>query len=349
MSLTALVRHLTRLGAFSGALLAGAIALGCASMGVHEVRPFRANDAPALARATPAARRWEEVFAQPAALRVTAFNTGEVYTGTKILIEGDNPATPERLKHDQWVPALAYLVEHETEGRLLFDSGVPTADAKGSCDFGRWPLFSVPCRAATDQSVTAQLAARHVRPPELRFIAMSHFHGDHAGGLHDLERDAPVPVLATEEEWRAVNRAFPAFEGYLTELIAGRYPIRTVPSARAVEMPLVGRVVDLFGDGSIWLIPATGHSRGQFSALLNAQGGPILLTFDAAHLAASVELRIPPGFVVDRVAALATIDRLIALRRAFPSLRVFYGHEPTQWAGKGRAVTLAPEASSALP
>jgi glyoxylase-like metal-dependent hydrolase (beta-lactamase superfamily II) len=308
-------------------------------MGAHDVQPL---DATSASVSTPAPeRRWEDVFAHPSPLRITAFVTGEVYTGTRILIEGDNPATPEPLKHDQWVPALAYLVEHETYGRMLFDTGVPTAGAEGTCDFGRWPLFSVPCRAARDQNITAQLAARNLRPADLRFVAMSHFHGDHAGGLHDLERGGDVPVLATAEEWSAVNRTFPAFEGYLTELIAGTYPIRTVPAQRAVVMPLVGRVVDLLGDGSIWLIPATGHSRGQFSALLNATGGPVLLTFDAAHLAASVDLRIPPGFVVDRDAALATIDRLIALRRAFPTLRVFYGHEPTQWAGKPRASAIA--------
>jgi N-acyl homoserine lactone hydrolase len=316
--------------------------LGCASMGAHDVRPLEPTAPPHAAPASsPPAQRWEDVFARPAALRITALVTGQVYAGTKILIEGDNPRTPELLKHDQWVPSIAYLVDHESRGRMLFDAGVPAADDKGVCDFGRWPFFSVPCRATTDQNVVAQLAALGVRPTDLRFVAISHFHGDHAGGLHGLESGAPVPVLTTTEEWAAVNRTFPAFEGYLTEIVGGAYPVRTVETRRAVEMPYVGRVVDLFGDGSIWLIPAIGHSRGQFSALFNAQGGPVLLTFDAAHLAASVELRIPPGFVVDRDAALATLDRLIALRAAFPSMRIFYGHEPTQWAGKPRVVALA--------
>jgi N-acyl homoserine lactone hydrolase len=312
--------------------------LGCGSMGTHDVRPL---DPTAHAAIAPSAQRWEDVFARPAPLRITAFVTGEVYAGTKILIEGDNPRTPEPLKRDQWVPSIAYLVEHESRGRILFDAGVPAADEEGRCDFGRWPFFSVPCRATKDQNAAAQLAAFGVRPADLSFVAISHFHGDHAGGLRGLESGAPVPVLTTTEEWAAVNRTFPAFEGYLTELVGGAYPVRTVETQRAVQMPYVGRVIDLLGDGSIWLIPATGHSRGQFSALFNAQGGPLLLTFDAAHLAASVEMRIPPGFVVDRDAALATLDRLIALRAAFPSMRVFYGHEPTQWAGKPRVVALA--------
>lgn len=308
----------------------------CSSMGTHDVRPLEASPA-----ARPRPSRWEDVFAHPTSLRVTAFNTGEVYTGTKILIEGDNPRTPPQLKHDQWVPAIAYLVEHPTQGRILFDAGVPSTSPGRGCDFGRWPLFSVPCRSAPDQNVAAQLAARGIQAKDLHFVAVSHFHGDHIGGLEALLRQRSIPVLTTKEEWSAVERTLPAFEGYLTELIDGTYPIRTLPTESAIEMPEVGRVLDLFGDGSIWLIPTSGHSRGQFSALLNTQGSPILLTFDAAHLAASLELRIPPGFVVNRDAALDSIDRLGALKAARPTLRVFYGHEPTQWAGKPWAVTLA--------
>ncbi|APR77022.1 N-acyl homoserine lactone hydrolase [Minicystis rosea] len=224
----------------------------CSSMGIHDVRPLDVSPA-----ALPRPSRWEDVFAHPTALRVTAFNTGEVYTGTKILIEGDNPRTPPQLKQDQWVPAIAYLVEHPTQGRVLFDTGVPSSAAGKGCDFGRWPLFSVPCRSAPDQNVAAQLAARGVHAKDLRFVAVSHFHGDHIGGLEALLGQSSVPVVTTREEWSAVERTLPSFEGYLTELINGTYPIRTLPAEAAVDMPGVGRVLDLFGDASVWLIPAS--------------------------------------------------------------------------------------------
>ncbi|MDB4943220.1 MAG: N-acyl homoserine lactone hydrolase [Labilithrix sp.] len=310
-------------------------AAACGSMGTHDLRALEAAPAPVPTRT------WEEVFAHPAALHVTAFNTGEVLVGTSIVIE-DGPRVPEPLRHDRWVPALAYLVEHPTAGRMLFDTGVPASDAKGRCDFGRWPLWNVPCRSAPDQTAIAQLAARGVAPTDLRFIVMSHFHGDHAGGLHALVKDHAVPVLTTAEEWADVNRTFPSLHGYLTEVLDGSYPVRTLPPARAVMMPIVGRVFDLLGDGSVWILPAAGHTRGEIAALLNAEGGPVLLTFDSSHLAASVDLEIPPGFVVDRDAAVATIRRLRALRDAYPQIRFVYGHDPEQWAGKPRAVPLVP-------
>lgn len=313
-------------------LLLALLSTACTSIGRHDVRPL---DVPPTRPTT-----WEDVFARPARLRVTAFVTGEVFTGTQILIEGDHPRTPEAQKKDQWVPALAYLVEHPTQGRILFDTGVPRPDAEGRCDFGRWPLFSVPCRAAPHQNAADQLAARGLSSRDLRFVVMSHFHGDHVGGLSALQARGPVPVLTTEDEWRAVGRTFPVFEGYLGEFIDGTYPVLTLPQGRAVEMPLVGAAVDLLGDGAIWLLSAAGHSRGQLAAVLNAEGGPLLLTFDAAHLAASVELGIPPGFTVNRDEALATIGRLAALKNAYPKLCTYYGHEPTQWVGTSTATVL---------
>ena len=94
-------------------------------------------------------------------------------------------------------------------------------------------------------------------------------------------------------------------------------------------------------DGSVWLIPTAGHSRGQLAVLLNTSEGPLLLTFDASHLRSNLEHRVIPGATVDAEQALDAIDRLRALQTACPTLRVLYGHEPTQWAQGRQAVVLA--------
>src|SRR5262249_7207614 len=102
---------------------------------------------------------------------------------------------------------------------------------------------------------------------------------------------------------------------------------------RLQPMPAVGMAADFFGDGSLWLIPAPGHTRGEFAMLANTRPYPTLLTFDAAHLAADFELSIAPGATVDRSAAHASIARLHALVTALRGVRVIYGHEPKQWEG----------------
>jgi len=280
-------------------------------------------------------RTWQGVFAQPAELRVTAWVTGEVFTGPAILIDAKNPRTPAADKREQWVPSVTYLVEHPSQGRFLMDAGVAPAQA-GPCAYGIRPFYWVPCRTAAGRDAVARLHGRGLAARDLRFVMLSHFHGDHVGGLQSLLLDGLETVLTTPEEWSAVTSWKSPLEGYLDAQVRGSYAVAVLDRARAVDMPYVGRVWDLFADGSVWLIPIAGHSRGQLAALLNTSQGPLLFTFDASHLRSNLEHRVIPGATVDEAQAMDAIDRLRALRAAYPALRVFYGHEPTQWAQAGR-------------
>lgn len=317
-------------------LLAASFTLGgCAGIGTHAVVAHTTG------AAAPAPRSWESVFAHPTALHVRAYNTGVVFTGPRVLIDAHNPRTPEADKVAQWVPALSYLVQHPAQGSFLMDTGVSVGDADGKCDFGIAPFFWAPCRAAVGQDVVSQLRTDGVDPKSLRFALVSHLHGDHAGGIHSLSEQGPLHLLLSQEEWQAASRRLRLFDGYVSPMLDAPYDVAFVPSERAVTMPVVGKVVDLFADGSVWVIPTPGHTRGELSVLLNAQEGPMLFTFDASHLRSGLDHDVSPGFTVDHDAADDSVGRLDRLRKALPQIRVFYGHEPTQWADKGRAVTLA--------
>jgi len=56
----------------------------------------------------------------------------------------------------------------------------------------------------------------------ISYVVLSHGHGDHAGGLLDLEALGELPVLMNEAEWSAASKstrlwafkaAFPQVEG----------------------------------------------------------------------------------------------------------------------------------------
>lgn len=287
----------------------------CAGLGEHVV-----TNVPAPPVKAP--RSWDEVLSHPTALVLEKRLTGWVQAGPSILIDVSNPRTPEALKHDLWVPAPSYLVRHPRHGTLMLDTGV-AADA---CSYGARPFFWVPCKSGPEGT-----AAKQLGDEKLSAVVLSHGHGDHAQGLAAVEARAETPVIMAEAEWAAVNKGTRLFSGYLTEQVTGHYPVQLLRTADFTEMPILGRVFDLYGDGSIWLIEATGHTLGQLSALLNTEQGPILLTFDASHLAASLELAIAPGFTADKEAAISTLARLAAFKAAYPQVQVLYGHEPSQW------------------
>lgn len=294
------------------------VCVSCVPLAAHNSVPHRAQQ--------PRFSTWEAVFAHPTALAVRAFKTGEVLTGPAVLIDADDPRTPASAKREQWVPSVTYLVEHPTEGKMLMDAGV-----EGDCSYGLKPVFWIPCRAFEGHTAVPALRSRGLDVADLRYVLMSHFHGDHAAGIPALDRAAQLRILTSETEWDDVTGFAHLRLGYFNQHLVGRYMVERLLAQNLVEMPLVGPAWDLFGDASIWVFPTAGHTRGQLSVLLNAASGPVLLTFDASHLEAGFTLGIPPGYTVDREAAVSSLSRLRALEAAFPAMRVVYGHEPTQW------------------
>jgi N-acyl homoserine lactone hydrolase len=85
---------------------------------------------------------------------------------------------------------------------------------------------------------------------------------------------------------------------------------------------------DLFSDGSLVLVPTSGHTRGSMSLLVRRPGHPPLLlvgdlTYDADLLAGG----FVPG-ASDKAQMRKTVARVNQLRRRFPDLAVLAAHDP---------------------
>ncbi len=282
---------------------------------------------------------WNEVFAHPVPLRVTAFLTGWVEVGPEILIDVGDPrlsaADRERLGKRQWVPVLSYLIEHPDGRRILLDTGVRAGD----CAFGTRPFFWVPCRATPGADVVSQLHERGLSARDLDAVVLSHFHGDHVSGLSALLQTGHPHLVTSRAELAAVRRVFRIRDGYIPSMLQDDATVETVDD-RLLAMPLVDRAGDFFGDGSLWLVPTPGHTRGHLSVVLNLASGPVLLTFDASHLQAGFDLDVPPGADTDETQARASLERLRSFAAAYPQMRVFSGHEPAQWSDKTSAAEM---------
>lgn len=283
--------------------------------------------------APPTSRDWNDVLAHPTELKVTAFVTGWVEAGPEILVDKTNPRTPAEYKQRIWVPSVAYLVEHPTKGRILLDTGLKAGD----CAYGNPPVYWVPCRNTRGSDAVSELSSLGIKPADLAFIVVSHFHGDHVSGLDNLVRAGVGRIVTTNIEIADVKNGMRALSGYERSMLTQSFTALTVDHLFA-PMPIVGRAADIFGDGSVWLIPTPGHTRGQLSALINAKSGPLLLTFDASHLKAGFDLDVIPGAYADRAAAEQSLVKLRAFAAAYPQIKVIYGHEPSQWEGRTREV-----------
>lgn len=276
--------------------------------------------------ATDAPEGWSEVVASPTDIKVTAYVTGEVFAGGGVLIDPNVHGVPEGLGADQWVPSLSYLVQHPSGKNVLLDSGVRA----GECGYQILVVLDFPCRNRPGQDVVSQLSRDGI--DTIDYLVATHFHGDHASGLGPVMKRYDPVILASSNEIEALKSPLRETQGYRYEQFAADMRVEAADNG-FLQMPYIGKAADLFGDGSIWLLATPGHTPGHMSVLLNASSGPILMTFDAAHLEATYRFNAPGGLGADLDVASASISKLTALADSMPGVALVFGHEPTQWAG----------------
>jgi N-acyl homoserine lactone hydrolase len=184
-----------------------------------------------------------------------------------------------------------YLVQHE-DGLLLWDGGLPktVADAKGPVPQENWLM-------SYDRWIVDQLADMGIGPEDVTHAAYSHLHFDHAGAANAF---TDSEVLMQQKEWDA---AFSESAAYVdTSLFDG---------LKGANVTFIDGDYDVFGDGSVKLIYAPGHTAGHQLLLVSLENsGKILLSGDLFHTRANRELRRAPLFNLDAEQTLVSMDKI---------------------------------------
>lgn len=145
-----------------------------------------------------------------------------------------------------------YLIRHGSEW-LLWDTGYPDAVAAGP--------VTTPVGAKT---LAAQLAEIGVTPADIRYVAVSHTHGDHVGNV-DMFPNSTLLIQKAEFDWAFAPGKNPPFKA--------ERPVRKLEGD-----------LDVFGDGSVTIIATPGHTPGHESLLVHLpKTGWLVLSGDAAH------------------------------------------------------------------
>jgi len=144
------------------------------------------------------------------------------------------------------------------------------------------------------------LAQLKVNPEQVKYIGISHFHGDHIGQANALPK---ATLLIGKGDWDVLTAAKPpanANPQLVSTWISGAGTVETVPLDK-----------DVFGDGSVVMLATPGHTPGHHSLLVKlAQKGPVILSGDAVHFQENYDGPGVPIFNFDRGQTLASIDRI---------------------------------------
>ena len=183
-----------------------------------------------------------------------------------------------------------YLIKHGDQ-YLLWDTG---------------HSMSAP-NVAPKTSVADQLAQLGVKPEQINYVGISHYHADHTGQIASFPQ---AMLLIGKGDWDAITNPKPA-PGVnappFAHWISGGGKVEPQPNDK-----------DVFGDGTVMILNTPGHTPGHHGLLVKLkEKGNVLISGDLVHFRENYDTNGVPWFNTSRAESLASIDRFKKLAATF--------------------------------
>lgn len=190
-----------------------------------------------------------------------------------------------------------YLIKH-AKGWMLWDTGNP--DRLAAMPNGLTnPAGTI--TAFMRKPLVESLKEIGVAPADIKHLALSHAHGDHSGNANLF---TAATIYVQRPEYAAMFGAEPQKFGFIPA---------NFDKLRGNTAMIIDGDYDVFGDGTVTIKAAPGHTPGhQVLAVRLPKTGPVLLSGDMVHLQYSWNYRVVPSFNFDVPGSMATIDAMKA-------------------------------------
>jgi N-acyl homoserine lactone hydrolase len=201
--------------------------------------------------------------------------------------------------------ASCYLIRH-ADHYMIWDTGYPAAAAS-----------TTPSGPAVKVSLIDQLAQLKIKPEQINYVGISHYHGDHTGQAASFPQ---ATLLIGQGDWDVLKGPTPSGT-------TNAAPLKHWLSGEGKAEP-VAKDKDVFGDGSVVILDMPGHTPGHHSLLVKLkEKGNVLLTGDQAHFRENYDSNGVPTFNFNRADTLASFDRFKQIAKNL-NATVIIQHDP---------------------
>lgn len=259
----------------------------------------------------------------PAGMKLYVLNSSSLKLGRGIL-QNFGPMEPKIE-----VPVGMFVIHHP-KGNVMFDTG---NNDKLITDPSYWGKIaaSIEPSMTPEVSIESQLGKIGMKPDDIKYVVVSHMHLDHGGNVAKFPNST---VVIQDDE---INFAMFPDEPFAGSFIPG--DVMALRSAVGVTkpnaMPLIRLAgdMDLFGDGSVVVHSARGHTKGSQMLIVRLpKTGTIILTGDAAYFRDNVLKSIPPNLVLAYdPAGIMKGYEWIRYMMATEKADFFTAHDPDVW------------------
>ena len=241
-------------------------------------------------------------------------------------------------------PATVALLKHPTKGYILFDTGYSERfmDATKAFPYSMYAKLT-PVFFSESQSIKNQLREEGIHSSEIRYIILSHFHGDHTAGLKDFPSAKILTFKKAYHHIKQFSKFKALTKGCLVDLLPEDLCERMDFIDDSNKITLSDQFhpfnegFDVFGDESLFAIELTGHAIGQLGLFISLKSGKnLLLCADAVWQSQAYEELIFPHkmthlLIEDLQSYRRNIEKLHQLSKNAPELDILPTHCLKTW------------------
>jgi glyoxylase-like metal-dependent hydrolase (beta-lactamase superfamily II) len=168
-------------------------------------------------------------------------------------------------------PAKFALIQHPDIGNILFDTGYSDRFFKETRIFPfqiyRW---ITPVSFQKEDSAISQLSALNIKPEDIDYIFISHFHADHIGALRDFKKAKFIFSLSGFNYLKKLGKFSALRAGFIKNLLPDDFEQRMYPVENCIieQLPQdlypFNEGYNLFDNKDLYAIELPGHAHGQF-------------------------------------------------------------------------------------